>query len=110
MGRLHWSLVVVLLAARCVGRIGGQGGGASGHDPASGGPIDVGRVDVHRLNNAEYDNTVFDLLGVQGAAAATFIPDEKALGFDTIADAFTMSDARYEQYFATLRVPSCGIR
>ena len=71
----------------------------AGGDATPAGAIDVGRVAIHRLNNAEYDNTVFDLLGVTGSAAATFIPDEKALGFDTIADAFTMGDARYEQYF-----------
>jgi hypothetical protein len=64
--------------------------------PAMG--IDVGRISIHRLNNLEYDNTMRDLVGVPGMAQATFQPDEKG-EFDNTADAFTMNDARYEQYF-----------
>jgi hypothetical protein len=62
------------------------------------GPLDVGRISIHRLNNLEYDNTVRDLLGVDGMAQKTFQPDEEG-EFDNDADAFTMNDARYEQYF-----------
>ena len=92
-------MLLSVLAAGCVGAIGVPPGSPPGGTGAPGGSLDVGRVAVHRLNSAEYDNTVFDLLGVRGSAATTFIPDEKALGFDTIADAFTMGDARFEQYF-----------
>jgi hypothetical protein len=60
--------------------------------------LDVGRISVHRLNNFEYDNTVHDLLGVQGMAQATFQADEQG-EFDNDADAFTINDARFEQYF-----------
>ena len=60
--------------------------------------LDVGRVSIHRLNNLEYDNTMRDLLGVDGMAQKTFQPDEQG-EFDNDADAFTMNDARYEQYF-----------
>jgi hypothetical protein len=60
--------------------------------------LDVGRISIHRLNNFEYDNTVHDLLGVQGMAQATFQPDEEG-EFDNDADAFTINEARYEQYF-----------
>jgi hypothetical protein len=62
------------------------------------GPLDSGRISIHRLNNLEYDNTVMTLLGVNGMAQATFQPDEQG-EFDNDADAFTMNDARYEQYF-----------
>ena len=62
------------------------------------GALDVGRVSIHRLNNFEYDNTVHDLLGVQGMARATFQPDEQG-EFDNDADAFTINEARYQQYF-----------
>jgi hypothetical protein len=79
---------------------GGPGGTAgSGAPTGPAGDRDVNRVGIHRLNNAEYDNTVRDLLGVSSSAAASFIADEKALGFDTIAAAFGMTDAQYEQYF-----------
>jgi len=60
---------------------------------------DVNRVAMHRLNNREYDNTLRDLMGATANAAKTFIDDEKVLGFDTIADAFGMTPAQYEQYF-----------
>jgi len=60
--------------------------------------VDPGRISIHRLNNLEYDNTIRDLLGVPGMAQATFQPDEQG-EFDNTADAFTMNDARYEQYF-----------
>jgi Protein of unknown function (DUF1592)/Protein of unknown function (DUF1588)/Protein of unknown function (DUF1595)/Protein of unknown function (DUF1587)/Protein of unknown function (DUF1585) len=69
--------------------VGGSGGE---------GAFDPGRIAIDRLNNYEYDNTMMDLLGVNGMAQATFPPDEEC-EFDNCADAFTMTDARYEQYF-----------
>ncbi|HEY0710392.1 MAG TPA: DUF1587 domain-containing protein, partial [Polyangia bacterium] len=78
----------------------GSGGGTStpgGAPAASKG--EVKRVPIHRLNNREYDNTMRDLLGVASTGAKSFINDEQALGFDTIADAFGMTPAQYEQYF-----------
>jgi uncharacterized protein DUF1592/uncharacterized protein DUF1588/uncharacterized protein DUF1595/uncharacterized protein DUF1585/uncharacterized protein DUF1587 len=61
---------------------------------------DVGRISIHRLNNLEYDNTMRDLVGVDAMAQKTFQSDETG-EFDNDADAFTMNDARYEQYFNT---------
>ena len=82
---------------------GGAGnGGTAGTSGAAGttptGTPDVGSVAVHRLNNLEYDNTMRDLLGVDGMAQKTFQSDEKGT-FDNDADMFTLNDARYEQYF-----------
>src|SRR6185503_14184408 len=82
----------------------GNGSGTAGANGAPGtggaGSVTAGveRVAIHRLNNTEYDNTVRDLLGVQETPARTFIADEKALGFDNIADALGMTEAQYEQY------------
>ena len=85
------------------GQLPGQPGKPGANAPQAGsgadGPRDVNRVGVHRLNNTEYDNTVRDLLGVSATPAASFIADEKALGFDNIADALRMTEAQYEQYF-----------
>ncbi len=84
-----------------VGPDGGAGAppGVCNCPPTTGSaPPDVGRIDVDRLNNYEYDNTMMDLLGVDGMAQATFQPDEEG-EFDNDADAFTMNDARFEQYF-----------
>jgi hypothetical protein len=60
---------------------------------------DVGRVNVHRLNAVEYDNTVRDLLGVATTPASAFINDEEQDGFDNIAAAFGMTEAQFEQYY-----------
>jgi len=63
--------------------------------------LDPGTIAMHRLNAFEYDNTINDLLGLQQKLAETsFIPDEKGSnGFDSQADALTMSDAEFNQYF-----------
>jgi hypothetical protein len=58
----------------------------------------VGRIAAHRLNSFEYDNTVRDLLGVDGMAQKTFQNDESG-EFDNDADQFKINDARFEQYF-----------
>jgi hypothetical protein len=84
------------------GTLGGPTDGAvvagsdAGDQPTPG--LDPGRVAIHRLNHLEYDNTVHDLLGVDGHARAIFQSDERG-EFDNDAEAFTMNDARYEQYF-----------
>lgn len=115
-GLLACGLALAFAAAACNGDITGgpgTGGPASGSggsgpgmpnpptDPMTGKPVnaDVGHKGIHRLNNLEYDNTVRDLLGVTATARTSFIPDEKALGFDNIASAFGMTSAQYEQYF-----------
>jgi hypothetical protein len=102
--------LAVSAAAGCTGDIGqGPGGpgaagssGAAGNTPPPPPPPppggDVGRIAIHRLNNLEYDNTIRDLLGVPSMAQATFQPDEQG-EFDNTAEAFTLNDARYEQYF-----------
>ena len=111
---LGCAVALAIGALACNGAIGeggrnpngssmtGAGGTSLSTPPALGasgsGPPDSGRISIHRLNNLEYDNTVQDLLGVQGMAQASFQPDEEG-EFDNDADAFTMNDARYEQYF-----------
>jgi len=78
---------------------GGSSGGVTGAGGAgTTASSDPGRISIHRLNNLEYDNTMMDLVGVPGMAEATFQPDEEGT-FDNDADAFTMNDARYAQYF-----------
>src|SRR5258706_5466977 len=84
------------------GTVTGAGGGGPTTNPppvGTGQPLDVGRVPIHRLDNTEHDTTVRDLLGVPSTAAKSFIADETLLGFDTIAEAFGMTDAQFEQYY-----------
>jgi len=78
---------------------GGVGGNqASGGSTASG-PLDPGRVTIRRLNRAEYDNTVRDLLGTaQTPGVTTFPSDAPALGFDNNGDLQTLSPVQVSLY------------
>ncbi|WP_244227709.1 DUF1592 domain-containing protein [Corallococcus aberystwythensis] len=59
---------------------------------------DPGRVTLHRLNRAEYNNTVRDLLGDTGSPASDFPPDDHGFGFDNNADVLSMSPLLMEKY------------
>ncbi|NNB87293.1 DUF1592 domain-containing protein [Corallococcus exiguus] len=59
---------------------------------------DPGRVTLHRLNRAEYNNTVRDLLGDTGSPASNFPPDDHGFGFDNNADVLSMSPLLMEKY------------
>lgn len=61
--------------------------------------LDSGRVVLRRLNRAEYDNTVRDLLGTATTPARStpFAPDDVADGFDTIGQSLIMSALLAEQ-------------
>lgn len=67
-------------------------------DPTPEVVLDPGRVTIRRLNRAEYDNTVRDLLGVAIAPAADFPSDDHSYGFDNIADVLAMSPVLMELY------------
>ncbi len=69
-------------------------GGASlvkGQDPGSKG--------MHRLNSAEYNNTVADVLGTALAPASSLWANEEDLGFDNIASVLRVDDKQFQKYF-----------
>lgn len=61
---------------------------------------DPGRLTIHRLNNAEYDNTVQDLFfdAVDWTPAIDFPADDHSFGFDNISDVQNMSPLHFELY------------
>lgn len=64
---------------------------------------DPGRVTLHRLNRAEYDNTLRDLLGTSLAPANRFkMPDDNrgvgVANFDNMADVLTLSPLHLSVY------------
>ncbi|MBZ4420540.1 DUF1592 domain-containing protein [Myxococcus sp. RHST-1-4] len=61
-------------------------------------PKDPGRVTLHRLNRAEYDATVRDLLGDTTQPARDFPADDHGYGFDNNADVLSMSPLLMEKY------------
>ena len=69
---------------------------APGPPPAP--PVAAGRVTLHRLNRAEYNNTVRDLLGAWLRPADEFPADDSGYGFDNIADVLSLSPLQVEMY------------
>lgn len=62
--------------------------------------LDPGRVTARRLNRAEYNYTVKDLLGVDFRPADDFPQDDTGYGFDTIGDVLSLSVVQMEKYLA----------
>jgi mono/diheme cytochrome c family protein len=61
---------------------------------------DPGRVTARRLNRAEYNNTIRDLLGVHFRPADDFPQDDSGYGFDNIGDVLSLSPSQMEKYVA----------
>ena len=59
---------------------------------------DPGRVTLRRLNRAEYNNAIRDLVGVDFKPAADFPPDDSGYGFDNIGDVLSLSPALLDRY------------
>lgn len=75
-------------------------GGTNGSVPVTdqGDPVDPGRVTLRRLNRAEYNNTMRDLLGTQQRPADKFAPDDVGHDFDNAADSLAIAPTQVEQY------------
>ena len=59
---------------------------------------DPGRVTIRRLNRAEYNNTIRDLVGIKFKPADDFPADDSGYGFDNIGDALSVSPLLMERY------------
>lgn len=100
------ALVCGLLA--CSGQVGepgrpmnsggGGGGGGNGGDPPA---IDPGTKTIHRLNSAEYNATVADILGTKLQPANASWLRAEADGFDNIAVVQDIDQPQYQRYFDT---------
>lgn len=75
--------------------VGGASSTGGSGTVALGGP---GRVVMHRLNIAEYNNTVHDLLATELKLSENFPPDDTAYGFDNVAAALSMTDVTLGYY------------
>lgn len=64
------------------------------------GPRDPGHVPIRRLNRAEYNNTIRDLVGIDFSPADDFPADDTGYGFDNIADVLSVSPLLTEKYLA----------
>src|SRR6266568_2079664 len=59
---------------------------------------DPGRVTLRRLNRAEYNNTIRDLVGVDFHPADDFPADDVGYGFDNIGDVLSLPPILIEKY------------
>lgn len=76
-----------------------MGGVIPGADMAGGeAQIVPGRVTIRRLNRAEYNNTVRDLLFTDQRPADVFPADDFGYGFNNIGDTLTISPLHVELY------------
>jgi hypothetical protein len=62
---------------------------------------DPGHITARRLNRAEYNNTVRDLLGVDLRTADDFPQDDSAYGFDSIGAVLSVSPVLMEKYMVS---------
>lgn len=74
--------------------------------------LELGRAEIakrssgtilRRMNRAEYNNTIRDLLGLDFDAAESFPQDPPAGGFDNIGQALTISPLHLELYYSAAR-------
>lgn len=66
-------------------------------------PPYAGASVIRRLNRAEYENAIRDLLHIELPLAAELPQDALAAGFDNIADALSMSPLLLERYLKVAR-------
>ncbi len=65
---------------------------------------DPGKVALRRLNRNEYQNTLYDLLGVKVDVENLLPLDDTGYGFDTISDVHTVSPAHIEKYLTAAEI------
>jgi hypothetical protein len=91
------------------GIIGGGSGGSTVITEGCTDCIDPGTKGVHRLNDAEYNNTVQDLFEDPSLAPARgWLPGE-GYGFDNIAEVLRINDGQFEKYFNAAASLAAGV-
>src|SRR5947209_16767146 len=65
-----------------------------------------GRPAVHRLNRAEYGNTIRDLLALNINTTSLLPVDDSGYGFDNVADVLSVSPALLERYMSVAKLVS----
>jgi hypothetical protein len=68
--------------------------------------FDPGRITIRRLNRAEYNNTIRDLVGIDFHPADDFPSDDVGYGFDNIGDVLSISPILMEKYLKAAEVIS----
>jgi hypothetical protein len=69
-------------------------------DRAAAANVNPGRAPLHRMNRAEYENAVRDLLALEVDSSTLLPADDSSRGFDNIADVLGVSPSLLERYVA----------
>jgi hypothetical protein len=72
-------------------------------DQAAAKSVNPGGVTLHRLNRAEYANSIRELFGIEVDASALLPTDDVSDGFDNIADVLKVSPSFLDQYITAAR-------
>ncbi|HEV8260176.1 MAG TPA: DUF1592 domain-containing protein [Burkholderiales bacterium] len=72
-------------------------------DRAAAAKPNPGAPSIHRLNRAEYSNSVRDLLGLDLDHSSSLPADDASYGFDNIGEVLTVSPLHMEKYMSTAR-------
>ncbi len=75
-------------------------------DQAAAAHPNPGHPTIHRLNRAEYSNSIRDLLALDVQPGAKLPPDDSGYGFDNIGDVLSLSPMLIERYMSAARMVS----
>ncbi|HEX3776560.1 MAG TPA: DUF1592 domain-containing protein [Polyangiaceae bacterium] len=112
------SAVCLSAVMACTGMVTDQGAGSSSAGPGSTGPgptvldtkgIDPGSSLIHRLNTAEYNNTVHDVLGTSQQPGNAQWAAEETANFDDIAAVMDVDDKQFQRYYDAAGVVAADV-
>jgi hypothetical protein len=114
------SAVCLSAVMACTGVLTDQGGSASSSD-GPGGPtnpaltplnthgVDPGSSLIHRLNTAEYNNTVKDVLGTTQQPGNAQWAAEETANFDDIAAVMDVDDKQFQRYYDAAAIVAADV-
>ncbi len=99
LGALCLSSLLACTAVIGSERAGADDGTGSGSGSQQIEGKDPGSKTMHRLNSAEYNNSIADVLGTALQPASSLWANEEDLGFDNIASVLRVDDKQFQKYF-----------
>lgn len=106
---LAQALIACGTAERGPGESGREGSGGSSGAGGTVAALDPGRKDMHRLNTAEYNATIGDVLGTTLQPANGNWRGGELGGFDNMASVLGVDEAQYDRYFNAAKTLSAEV-
>jgi hypothetical protein len=105
--RRNGSTPILLLPLLLSGACDGDGGSEAEMFPLC--AVDPGPAPLRRITRFEYGRTIADLTGVAASVADQLPPDEETLGFDDIADAYSVSTLHASRYLEVAELAAAAL-